>query len=318
MGVPAPSLGGDELLAVDPSSNRKFFGSAAVCDVSGRLLASRGDPSQMIFMRSIAKIARARALIDAGLVVEPSPMLALASGSHTGTEEHLAALTEMASGLRVSIADLQTSFRRRLGSSHLPAARRGDVYRQRLENECSGEHLGALALARWFGDPDYLRSDGIVQSTFRNIIEGFADGAVHFGGRDHCGMPAVRASLASIATGFARLADDVGAWGEVLGQSIVRYPTLYGGHGQYSTSLIVASNGIVIAKGGLGGAYGLWWPGRGVGAAVRVRCGEHAAAAAVLPILAAAAQLPYPEDPPQYYFDDGRRSPLRGIVGRVV
>jgi L-asparaginase II len=260
----------------------------------------------------LTKIPRATALIEHSLAPEePSPTLALAAGSHTGTDMHLAALSRMATDLEVDIASLRTSVRRRLGSSHLPFTADKDEQRVHLQNECSGEHIGALALARKFGDDDYLSTSSAVQATYRSLVEKFAAGAVHAEARDHCGMPSVRASLTSVATGFARLSEGMGNAGSSLTGSISKFAELYAGTGQYSTELVKASRGAVIAKGGLGGSYGLWWPDLGVGAAIRISGGEHAAAAVVLPHLAVEANVPYPADPPEYCFDDGTVSQLR-------
>ena len=305
---------GDVPLARDTAAGRTYFGSAAVCDMAGRVIASFGNPHRIIFLRSMSKIARATALIEEGLLPgDPGPVLALAAGSHIGSEVHLEALEKMATDLRVDIGDLRTSIRRRLGSSGSPLPSISDV-KSRLQNECSGEHIAALALARKFGDATYLDKDGPVQTAFRRILERYVPDVRHGDGRDHCGMPAVRASLASVAVGFARLASGSGGRGSVLTEAIIRNANLYGGSGQYSTALVDATRGEVIAKGGLGGSYGLWWPGLGVGAAVRVLGGEHAAAAAVLPLLAERACVPYPQVPPPYFFDDGSSSELHAVT----
>src|SRR5688572_24416677 len=127
---------------------------AAVVDSEGRLRASVGDPDRVTYFRSGAKpfqaipLVRDGAMDKFGLTIEE---LALCCGSHSGEKRHLDVASTMAHKIGVEAEALacgphppfHEQTRRDLAESGLEPGR--------LHNNCSGKHLGMLALARAHG-----------------------------------------------------------------------------------------------------------------------------------------------------------------------
>ena len=74
------------------------FGSVAVVDAFGELIASAGDPDLITYMRSSAKPFQAMPLISSGAAArfnfEPEE-IAIACGSHSGEPFHVQAVERM-------------------------------------------------------------------------------------------------------------------------------------------------------------------------------------------------------------------------------
>ena len=86
-----------------------------------------------------------------------------------------------------------------------------DVPAERIINNCSGKHVGFLAVAIHLeADPaTYLEADGEVQLLVRSAIADMTDtGFDDLGlGTDGCSAPTVHVSLSGLATGLARVAN---------------------------------------------------------------------------------------------------------------
>lgn len=122
-------------------------GDVAVVADGGRLAASVGEPDRLISLRSSVKPFTAVAVLaaadEAGLTLDDE-MIALASASHAGADEHTAVAQRMVKAFGLNPAHLvhgrpQSS---RGGSGEL------------LAHMCSGQHLSLLLLAKARGfDP---------------------------------------------------------------------------------------------------------------------------------------------------------------------
>ena len=227
--------------------------------------------------------------------------IALASASHTGTVAHVEAIRGFAARYEIDPDDLRCSSRAPLD---------GDTTRSaysRLENECSGEHVGALALARRLRVPPatYLDADGMVQAWYGESVEEALPRTSYqarLKGRDGCGMPSVWGTLSELASAYAQLSmgTSFGGLGQLVTRAVRAEPALFSGQYQYVYGLITESEGEVLAKAGADGLYAAWWPDLHVGAVTRAASGFHGAAAVCLQSLAAEAALPFPMDAPYY------------------
>ncbi|MFG3684494.1 asparaginase [Micromonospora chalcea] len=302
---------------------RTFYGSGVVVGADGGVLGEFGDPTREIFIRSAAKPLRSLVLLEHGAISASDPeAIALTCGSHDGATQHLTALRSFAARYDVDVKRLRCSVRRPLRLDGVHASRRRPGARwTRLQNECSGEHLGALRLAAYLGADaqDYLGFDNPAQILYRTNLTSLFDGipsTARSTARDHCGMPAFRTSLIRLARAYATLAEPGSFDGSAaaINEAIFRHSLLYSGRSQYVHDLIGNSRGTVLAKGGSGGLYVVWWPSLGVGASIVASKGFHGAAAAALPALARRAGMDFPEPPPPYRLSDDSPMAYRSLL----
>ncbi|MFI5591693.1 asparaginase [Amycolatopsis sp. NPDC051758] len=291
--------------------DRIFTGAALVTSAEGEVLFSVGSPDRIFAMRSVTKPLRALALIRER-VFEPGvhlfDELAMASGSHSGTQMHLESLAAMAARNKVDLEDLRCPPRRPLGHDAQDGLTRSGGALTSLHSDCSGEHIAALALCSRLGtDPaGYLDRAHPAQQSYEYYIAqalGIPDcSSVHVG-RDGCGMPSYAVSMRQVAQAYAGLERHPvhGGAGLIVADAIRNRATLYAGHNRYITSVIRMSEGRILGKCGSDGVYVLWWAQEGVSAVVKVADGFHGAAQPVFPRLAAETGLYFPSPAPPFF-----------------
>ena len=127
------------------------LGDVAVCDASGRLVASVGDPDRQAFIRSSTKPVQGAVSIDAigtdiGL---PERLVAIVCASHNGEPVHIRAVRDLLRRGGLGVRDLRTPPARPMD----PMSARRVSRATPLYHGCSGKHAGMLALARFNGWP---------------------------------------------------------------------------------------------------------------------------------------------------------------------
>lgn len=284
------------------------YGSVAIVDTGGDLLAWVGEPGGTTYMRSSAKPFQALPMVytgamDAyGLDLEE---LAVICASHSGTDDHVRVVASIQEKAGLQESDLQCgvafpgheSTRRRMRlEGQAPAPNR---------HNCSGKHSGMLALARHLGVSleGYLDQQHAVQ---RMILEalarmtGLAPGGIQVG-VDGCSAPNFAVPLISAAAAYARLADPGHLSAEMrdacrrVGRAMTEHPEMVGGPARFDTELMRAVGGGLIAKGGAEGFQGIGIPpggssltAGGVGVAIKISDGDprrRAGAPVVLSVL---------------------------------
>ncbi len=192
-------------------------GCAAVVDSSGNLLAGLGDPHYTTFLRSSSKPFQILPLLENGGAEAfhlTDREIALMCASHSGTDEHLAAVNALQEKVGVQESDLLCGTH---PVYHQPTQealiRRGESPTPNRHN-CSGKHTGFLAQAvlRALPKEDYINPAHPVQ---QSVLQAFAE-MVNYPpekitlGIDGCSAPVFAVPLYHAAWGFARLADPRG------------------------------------------------------------------------------------------------------------
>ena len=255
-------------------------GDVAVVADGGRLAASVGEPDRLISLRSSVKPFTAVAVLaaadEAGLTLDDE-MIALASASHAGADEHTAVAQRMVGAFGLNPAHLvhgrpQSS---RGGSGEL------------LAHMCSGQHLSLLLLAKARGfDPiGYDAFDHPVQRELRTVVGELLSVDLHAApwGIDGCAIPTSAVPLRAAAEGARRWAsphdplvpERYRALLERVRSAAVKNPRLISGAGFLDTDLIRGGDGVVVAKQGAEGLCLVGLPGYGI--AVRTEDGDAAA-----------------------------------------
>jgi L-asparaginase II len=242
------------------------YGSIAVVDSTGKLIASYGDPQAVAFLRSSAKPFQVLPFVERGGVEHfgfTPRELSLSCASHEGSDMHVQAVVELQKKIGIEESHLMCG-------SHMP----GDVdelkrlivhnlHPRTNHNNCSGKHTAMLAHAKMRGLPleNYLALDHPVQ---RDILASFAEmcliplNEIQLG-TDGCSAPNFALPLYNAALGFARYCDPRG-----LGESraaacrrvtsaMMAYPEMMSGYGEFDEQLMKAGDGKFVTKRGAEG-----------------------------------------------------------------
>lgn len=280
------------------------YGSIAVVDTDGTLLAACGDARALNFARSALKPLQALPFVESGGMSRfsfTSHELALMCASHGGEAVHVAIVERMLDRIGARESDLQCGCHAP-GYFHAtdtppPAGARW----RPVHHNCSGKHTGFLAYCRLFGHalPEYLALDSPLQTRIRNVVQAAACGDEIACGIDGCSAPNYALPLARLAQAYARLA--AGATPELaaLGFAMSRHPDLVSGTGRTDLALMQTGRGDWVSKVGADGVQAIGVKSKGVGIAVRIADGNARALAVAtvavleqLGLLADAAHTP--------------------------
>lgn len=243
----------------------QHFGSVAVVNASGKLLAQAGDPHWLTFSRSTLKALQALPLMQAGGHRQfgfTSEQLAMLCASHNGEEMHVAQTQGMLDKVHLDYRALRCG-------CHVPgifnllemAAPQGLVYDER-HNNCSGKHAGFLAYCVQHGLSldDYISPEHPLQHAIRRDVARAVgmDPNDMKAGIDGCSAPNYALPLSSLARGYARLASGLhdAEFGEsfaALGDAMTAHPELVSGTGRNDLAFMRAGRGDWVTKIGADG-----------------------------------------------------------------
>lgn len=245
------------------------FGTIAVADAEGDLLASIGNPGVVSYYRSSSKPIQAVPLVESGAADHfglTEQEIAICCGSHDGEDIHTQAVLSILHKIGLGPDALACG-------AHMPYSKAAAfALEERLEpptalhNNCSGKHSGMLALAKFHGWPvgGYERPEHPIQKAMRQVVADFAglepDEVIY--GTDGCGVCTFAISIERMAMSFARLGQP-DFWPEPrrtavarIGQAMSRYPEYVGGTMlRLDTDLMRAAGGAVISKVGAEGVF---------------------------------------------------------------
>lgn len=266
-------------------------GRYAVCDPTGRILASAGDADALCFPRSALKPFQALPLILSGAADAfglADEELAVACASHYGEDEHLVAVRSLLEKAGLTEDDLDNG-------PHPPTHPRAaeELIRRRekprkIHGNCSGKHAGMLAVCKHLGweTRGYRDVKHPLQVWIKAVISELCDTPEDSiaSGTDGCGAPAFALPLRSIATGFARLAtgenlpEDVALAVLRIRDAMRTNPHLVAGTGNTDT-VVMETSDLVTKR----GADGVWACGSesGWGFVLKVTDGAERAVAPV-------------------------------------
>ncbi|WP_308917094.1 asparaginase [Jannaschia sp. LMIT008] len=263
-------------------------GHAVICDASG-IRESWGDADVAIFPRSSCKMVQALPLVEAGLERDPR-RLALACASHSGEAAHVDLARGWLSELGLGDEDLRCGAHWSTEREARDAMVRDGRTPCQCHNNCSGKHVGFLALSRHLGgDPDYVDIDHPVQRTVLRTFEEVTDLDSPAHGIDGCSAPNPMTRLSALGRAMARFAtagDDArGRAMTALRDAMAAHPHLVAGTGRACTDLMAAATGGAVVKTGAEGVYVGILPERGLGIALKITDGTTRAAEAVIATL---------------------------------
>lgn len=265
--------------------------AAAVVDKHGALVASLGSPDYITYSRSSLKPFQALPTVMRGVPDRfglKDRHLALMCASHSGEDRHVEVAREIMDAIDAREEDLQCGTHVPLRFLYETAGTPPKTAFTPLHNNCSGKHLGMLALARILGCPfkEYLDVDSPVQRLIRERVALMVDvdAARMPVAIDGCSAPNYALPLRALAHGFARLAATAGpkpATDEECHTACARivsamrsYPEMVSGEGRFDLDLSRATNARVFSKAGGEAVECAGIPERGWGVAVKVADGS--------------------------------------------
>ncbi len=268
--------------------------------------AQFGDSELLAFWRSSMKPFQAIPLLVDGVIDSygfgPSE-IALCCASHDGTPAHIEVVRSMLGRLGLFSGQLDCGVH---PPFHWPSAeavlRAGGQFTP-LHNNCSGKHVGMLALALYRGWPlrGYTSRDHPVQQRIRRGLRDWldVDPEILRWTVDGCGVPTPFVSLRQMARAFARLGRaaatrERGAR-EVV-EAMTGRPELVSGEGNFSTRLMQDTEGRILGKEGAEGVFCATAPEAGWGLAVKVGDGNRRAAAPAVIGMLEVLELLRPEE----------------------
>lgn len=264
-----------------------FYGSLAVVDRSGNLLASVGDVDAPIFTRSALKPFQALPLVanprfsEYGLTAKE---IALLCSSHNGEAIHADTAKRLLAKIGLTDSALQCG-------NHAPywyqwndqKPEEGKRWSSYFHN-CSGKHSGMLLQAKLLSaaTDTYLEPENAVQQRIRDAVAyatGASDAASMPWGIDGCSAPNFAVPLKGLARAFAWLSsagDDAryGAAPRVLFEAMAAHPEMVSGEGRNDLALATAGRGDWATKVGADGVQTLASRSRGLGIAAKISDGN--------------------------------------------
>ena len=269
-------------------------GHVVVVEPDGNVVAQLGVPATVTFLRSSAKPFQALPLLVSGAADAfgfTDREVALACASHNGEPIHTALAASMLKKIGLGPEALKCGIHEPYSVAVAQQLRERGEAPNVLQNNCSGKHVGMLALALHVGAPidTYNKAEHPVQLAIGKSIAQFSgvpieDLAV---GIDGCAVPVFGLTVKAMALAYARLVAPPPGFDEATrnaGHRIVRvmssYPELIGGTtDRLDTEIMRAAPGRLISKVGAEGVYTAGvlpseeWP-QGLGLALKIEDGD--------------------------------------------
>ncbi len=264
-----------------------FYGSVAVVDRAGKLIARVGDVDSPIFTRSALKPLQALPLVanprfaEYGLTAKE---IALLCSSHNGEAIHAETAQRLLAKIGLTDSALQCG-------SHAPywykwnhqRPEEGKRWSSYFHN-CSGKHSGMLLQAKLLAasTETYLDPENAVQQLIRDAVA-YATGASEPEampwGTDGCSAPNFAVPLKGLAQAFAWLSnseDDAryGSAPRILFEAMAAHPEMVSGEGRNDLALSKAGRGDWATKVGADGVQTLASRSRGIGIAAKLSNGN--------------------------------------------
>ncbi len=307
-------------------------GSIAVVRPDRSLVAFSGDPALPTYWRSAAKPIQALTVVTTGAADHfrfTDAELAVMCASHAGESFHREAVQSILDKIGLAEADLQCGTHAPVDDSVARGLAAAGLEPTPIYSNCSGKHAAMLAVSVHMGfqPQGYYLSDHPVQKLMIATVSDFCDTPVRDMelGIDGCGVPVFGLGLRAMALAYARLADpsEIKAEYTEAVERIVKamqaYPEMISGAGRFTTQLIQAGAGEIVAKSGAEGVFSVGLRSSGLGVTVKVEDGSSRALPCI--VLEVLRQLGYDlaGNPLLARFERGEVRNNRGeLVGRII
>lgn len=254
------------------------LGHAVICDGTGEIVQSWGNPETLVLPRSSAKMIQALPLIESGAADHfglTTEQMALACASHQGADIHTGRVARWLADLGLDDTALRCGPQEPNDTPARNALIKTDKSPCQWHNNCSGKHSGFLTLSQYLkADPEYLELDHPVQKSVLEAWERSTGEPVAGHAIDGCSAPNFASSLHGIARAMGRFAAaPQGSPEERLRTAMATHPELVAGEGRACTNLMRAMRGKVAIKTGAEAFFVAILPEQKLGVALKITDG---------------------------------------------
>ena len=216
------------------------------------VINTRFEPNSDIsyFMRSLAKPLQSSILFDCNIIDDIGILpveLAIMSGSHAGSPNHIKVLKNLISRYKIKLKDIDILPQEPLDKRNF------DGRKRKLCNNCSGKHIMMLIASKYFGFPMQNYTDP--NHPLQKLIHKKQDELSNFNSTelstDGCGTPLWAISASGIIKAYYNLINDKKY--SYLINSILKYPDIYGGYDRLDSDIIKLSGSRLFSKVGANG-----------------------------------------------------------------
>jgi L-asparaginase II len=266
-----------------------------VCDDTGQIVESWGDPTALIYPRSSSKMLQALPLLESGAGKNlTDEQLALACASHNGAAIHTDRVGDWLKDLGLTDDAFRCGPQMPADNDARYGLIKGDRAPCQLHNNCSGKHAGFLTLTKHLqAGPDYELIDHPVQQACKAAFEEVTEETSPMFGIDGCSAPNHACTVHGMARAMAFFAsagdrsDGRSNAALRLTQAMTIYPELVAGETRACTDLMRAMDHKVAIKTGAEGVFIAIIPEKRLGVALKIADGAtRASEAAIAAILA--------------------------------
>lgn len=268
----------------------RHYGSVAVTNSRGELLASLGDPNFVTFIRSSCKPFQAMNAIFSGAAERyafTKEEFAILCSSHYGEDDHRAVVDGILQKIGLPRTALLCGKPLSISAPYCARQLRENIELLETNSDCSGKHSGFLAVCRHKGYPieNYNAPDHPMQRELLAILSHMfcLPEEEILVAVDGCGVPVHGMPLASMARAYARLTtpdvldEPYRSAAETLVDAMVSHPHLIAGTGGFCTELMTHTKGRLCGKIGAEAVYCIGVRGKDLGIAVKVEDGNFRA-----------------------------------------
>ena len=223
-------------------------GNLVALNSDGSVNLELGNIDQLIFPRSTIKSIQGAAMVRAGLKLEPR-LLALGCSSHSGSEEHLAAVREILAMAKLDESALQCMLDKPLGEPERRAW--GEKPATRISMNCSGKHAAMLLTCVTNGWPieNYLDPAHPLQVAIKAELEALASETITLTSTDGCGAPLFLISVIGLARAIRAITISVDPVHQSVLEASRAFPEMVAGKGRLTTQMIEAVPGLYMKDG---------------------------------------------------------------------
>ena len=257
-------------------------GHAVVCDDTGQIIESWGDPTAIIYPRSSCKMIQALPLVESGAAAKLQDRhLAIASASHNAAAIHTDLVGKWLANLGLEDDDFRCGPAMPMDKEASHSLIRADEKPCQIHNECSGKHAGFLTLSKHLGGAaDYELIDHPVQQAVKAAFEDVTGEDSPMYGIDGCSAPNHACTLHGLARAMAFYAsahtrsDKRSLAAARLTQAMAVCPEFVAGEGRTCTGLMRAMDNKVAIKTGAEGVFVAMIPEKRIGVALKIMDGS--------------------------------------------
>ncbi len=248
------NLNPELLIKITRGNNIETLHNGWICvlDKNKKVIYKKGDINNIVFLRSTAKSIQAIPIIDYKINVTQNE-LAIICASHTGSSRHINLLKKIQKKFNLNINHLQCGIHSPLDDREKKRLIKEGLFPNVLHNNCSGKHLGMLAVCKknaW-ETSNYLDPKHPLQKLIFNKIKKFSEAKKIDIAIDGCSAPTFAMPIVNVAKTFSNFTNDKASIRII--NAIKFNPYIIGGKGHIDSEIIKASSRKLISKVGADG-----------------------------------------------------------------